>query len=84
MSLEKSVHPGMRNILIIQAEDDDVVNYHNATLLNDALTKGNIAHKLILHRTGGHGFGAFPDQNKEMNHWFEEVLDWLKTNQIVQ
>lgn len=84
MSLEKSVHPGMRNILIIQAEDDDVVNYHNATLLNEALTKENIAHKLILHHTGGHGFGAFPDQDKEMSHWFEEVLDWLKTNQIIQ
>ena len=84
MSLERSVHPEMSNILIIQAEDDDVVNFHNATLLNDALTKGHISHQLILHQTGGHGFGAFPAQDKEMSHWFDEVLNWLKTNQIIQ
>lgn len=83
MSLERSVHPGMANILIIQAEDDDVVNYNNAVLLNDALNKENIAHKLILHRTGGHGFGAFPEKDKEMSNWFNEVLDWIKTNQII-
>ena len=83
MSLERSVHPGMANILIIQAEDDDVVNYHNALLFNEALGKGNIAHKLILHRTGGHGFGAFPEKDKEMSNWFNEVLDWIKTNQII-
>jgi len=79
MSLEKNVHSGMNNILIIQAENDPVVDYNNAVILDQALQKQNINHHLILHKTGGHGFGAFPDPDSEMNNWFEEVLKWVKS-----
>lgn len=79
MSLEKNVHSNMSNILIIQAQNDPVVDYHNSVLLDQALKTLKINHKLILHQTGGHGFGAFPAPNSDMKNWFEDVLNWLKT-----
>lgn len=84
MSLEKSVHSGMSNILIIQAIDDPVVNYNNAVLLDKALTESQIKHKLLLYKTGGHGFGAFPDENTEMKNWFQNVMDWLNKEAIIK
>lgn len=84
MSLEKSVHPGMDHILIIQAKDDPVVQYNNAVLMDEAMTKLHINHQLLLFNTGGHGFGAFPDQNSEMKNWFSDMLDWLKKEKIIK
>lgn len=83
MSLEKSVHLGMSNILILQAKDDPVVDFNNALLMESALQEKSIRSKLILYNTGGHGFGAFPPENSEFSSWFSDMLNWLKVNKIM-
>jgi acetyl esterase/lipase len=82
MSLEKNVTPNMANILILQAKDDQVVNYNNALLLDSALMAKSVDSKLILYNTGGHGFGAFPKINTEFHSWFSDMMIWLKEIKI--
>lgn len=82
MSLEKNVTSNMANILILQAKDDQVVNYNNALLLDTALMAKSVDSKLILYNTGGHGFGAFPPEQSEFYTWFKDMMIWLKEIKI--
>ncbi len=83
MSLEKNIHSEMENILIIQAIDDPVVDYHNALLMAEAVKKANISSKLLLYETGGHGFGAHPNPKDQIHTWFNDMIEWLKSEKII-
>lgn len=82
LSLEKNVRSDMPPIFIVQCKDDPVVDYHNALLLDSALTEADVRHKLILFDNGGHGFGISPERiksdNKSAGLWWKEFLIWHK------
>ena len=76
MSLEENVHHNMPPLLILQAKDDNVVNYNNSIMLTNNLTKAGIDHKFILYNTGGHGFGALPKKETDFAVWFNDFMKW--------
>lgn len=78
LSLEKHIPDNCPPVFIANCIDDNVVDYHNSVLLDDALTNKNIEHKYVQYQTGGHGFGASNEKGSdESQQWKNEFLDWL-------
>jgi predicted esterase len=62
----------------MNCNDDPIVHYHNAELLDSALTANNIPHHYEHYETGGHGFGATAAKTTpEAIVWKERFLEWL-------
>ena len=81
LSIEKHIHRNCPPVFLMNCDDDPVVDYRNAELLDSALTAKNIKHKYIQYKTGGHGFGASEDKgSEECRQWKNEFLKWLKEN----
>jgi predicted esterase len=56
----------------MNCDDDPIVHYHNAELLDSALTIMNIPHQYEHYHTGGHGFGVSAVKTSlEAIHWKE-------------
>lgn len=79
LSLEKHVHQGVPPVFLLNCVDDDVVDYHNAVLLDSALTANHVPHLYVQYETGGHGFGANPERMTEgtTDGWQAAFMDWL-------
>ena len=78
LSLENHVPPSCPPVFLMNCDDDPVVHYHNAELLDSALTANNIAHHYEHYRTGGHGFGVSEQKTtKEAIQWKDRFLKWI-------
>ena len=78
LSLEKHIPDNCPPVFIVNCVDDQVVDYHNSMLLDEALTEKNINHIYIQYQTGGHGFGASDTKGTdECRQWKNEFLKWL-------
>lgn len=79
MSLEKNVRTDMPPIFLVQCTGDKTVNFHNATMMDAALTAKNVPHEFLLFDEEGHGFGIsakkYPS-NKAWN-WCYRFVEWL-------
>ena len=64
-------------LLIIQAKDDTVVPFANATRMAEAAQKAGARAQLILYDRGQHGFGL-GDPNGETGKWLESFISWAK------
>lgn len=62
--------PGLGPTFLVHAEDDGAVPVGNSLALRDALDAQGAEVKLVLHPTGGHGFGFGPE------HGFATAPDW--------
>lgn len=79
LSLELHVPDDCPPVFLVNCQDDPIVKYHNAELLDSALTAHGIAHRYIQYRTGGHGFGASDSKGtEECRRWKDEFLRWLR------
>jgi acetyl esterase/lipase len=79
LSLENHVPDNCPPIFLMNCDDDPIVHYHNAELMDSALTVHNIPHHYEHYRTGGHGFGATPAKTTaEAIQWQERFLAWLR------
>ena len=79
LSLENHVPKNCPPVFLMNCDDDPVVNYRNAELLDSALTQHGIPHVYEHYRTGGHGFGVSEEKTtSEAIQWKERFLDWLK------
>lgn len=79
LSLEKHVFSSLSPVFLVNCEDDPIVDYHNAELLDSALSRQGVPHERIRYATGGHGFGANPQKmNQETAAWQDAFLAWLK------
>lgn len=79
LSLERHVPADCPPVFLVNCKDDPVVDYHNAILLDSALTARQIPHKYMLYETGGHGFGASDTKGTaECRQWRAQFLEWLK------
>ena len=79
LSMEKHVHQGMPPVFLLSCLDDHVVDYHNAALLDSALTAHHVPHHYVQYETGGHGFGANPEKMQEgtTDGWQATFIEWL-------
>ena len=79
LSLENHVPSNCPPVFLMNCDDDPVVDYRNAILLDSALTSMNIPHQYEHYRTGGHGFGVSEKKTtKEAIGWKEQFLKWLE------
>lgn len=79
LSLEKHIPDNCPPVFLVNCVDDQVVDYHNSILLDEALTNKNIEHRYIQYKTGGHGFGASETKGtNECRQWKNEFLKWLE------
>lgn len=79
LSMERHVRPDTPPVFLVSCQDDPVVDYHNAVLLDSALTVHKVPHRFLLFETGGHGFGADSTrQNEQTATWQDEFLKWIK------
>ena len=78
LSLEKHVPAGCPPVFLMNCDDDPIVHYHNAEMLDSALTAQHIPHQYEHYRTGGHGFGVSPEKTtEEAIQWKTRFLNWL-------
>ena len=78
LSLEHHVPAQCPPVFLMNCDDDPIVHYHNAEMLDSALTVHQIPHQYEHYRTGGHGFGVSPEKTTaEAIQWKERFLDWL-------
>lgn len=78
LSLEKHVPADCPPVFLINCHDDPIVHYHNAELLDSALTAKGVPHKYIQFKAGGHGFGASDKKcNTETKTWKQEFMNWF-------
>lgn len=79
LSLEHHVPAGCPPVFLMNCDDDPIVNYHHAELLDSALTRHGVAHHYEHYKTGGHGFGVSAEKTTtEAIQWKERFLAWLK------
>ena len=78
LSLENHVPANCPPVFLMNCNDDPVVHYHNAELLDSALTVHHVPHHYEHYQTGGHGFGATAEKTTaEAIRWKERFLAWL-------
>ncbi len=79
LSMELHVPESCPPVFLVNCYDDPIVHYHNAELLDSALTAKGITHRYIQYKTGGHGFGASEAKgSEECRQWRKEFLNWFK------
>jgi len=79
LSLERHVPADCPPVFLMNCLDDPIVDYHNAVLLDSALTAKQIDHRYIQFQTGGHGFGASEQEGTpECRQWKSMFLEWIK------
>lgn len=78
LSLEHHVTADCPPVFLMNCDDDPIVHYHNAEMLDSALTVHQIPHQYEHYRTGGHGFGVSPEKTTaEAIQWKDRFLVWL-------
>ena len=79
LSMERHVPDDCPPVFLVNCHDDPIVHYHNAELLDSALTAHHVPHQYIQYRTGGHGFGASEVKGTaECRQWKNAFLAWLR------
>lgn len=71
-----AVHKGMPPFLIIHGTKDDQVSFDQSPAMCEAMKKVGAACELITIEGGGHGMSGW--KAPEMQHWKQEMIDWLK------
>ena len=79
LSLEKNIPSDCPPVFLVNCQDDPIVQYHNAELLDAALNAQHVPHTYLQYRTGGHGFGASDTKGTpECRQWKMAFLSWIK------
>lgn len=79
LSLEKHVPKDCPPVFLMNCKDDPIVHYHNAELLDSALTARQVPHLFIQYERGGHGFGASSTKgSEESRQWKDTFLAWFR------
>ena len=84
LSVERHIPANCPPFFIVVCDDDPVVDYRNALLLDSALTRRAIPHHLFRCATGGHGFGVSDKKGSaESRPWKTHFIGWLKTMHLL-
>ena len=63
---------------LVHASDDDGVSPMNSIVFYDSLVSKKVPAEIHIYQSGGHGFGMFMKNNKEL--WMERCKSWMKFN----
>jgi len=63
---------------LVHASDDDAVNPMNSIVFYDSLVRNKIPAELHIYQSGGHGFGMFIKNTKEL--WMDRCKNWMHLN----
>ena len=70
---------GIRQPSAYTAEDDPAVPYQHSVMLQEALEKCGVPHKLKLGKVGGHGIGE--GRGSDVEGWIDEAVEfWREQN----
>jgi len=84
LSNETQVTPNTPPTLLVHAADDDAVPIENSRLMLAALQKNGVACELQEYPHGKHGFGYFPEPEKNrVPGWLDHAYAWLKAQGFV-
>jgi acetyl esterase/lipase len=65
-------------IFLANCKDDPIVHYHNAELMDSALTVHGKSHVFYQYPTGGHGFATTASKtSREAITWTDRFLEWI-------
>ncbi len=79
LSLEEHVPDDCPPVFLVNCKDDPIVHYHNAELLDSALTAHAIPHQYFQYYKGGHGFGASSTKGTpECRAWKDHFIRWFR------
>ncbi len=79
LSLEHHVPAQCPPVFLMNCDDDPVVHFHNAEMLDSALTRHHIPHQYEHYKTGGHGFGVSAQRTSlEAIQWKDRFIEWLR------
>lgn len=63
----------------LHCEDDPAVPYQHSVMLQEALEKCGVPHKLKLGKVGGHGIGE--GRGSDVEGWIDEAVEfWREQN----
>ena len=80
LSNELQVNEKTPPAFLFHSKDDSAVKYRNSEMYHEALQKHNIATKLVLFETGGHGYGL---GQGETAAWPKVCEDWLRKTKLI-
>ncbi|PYF75200.1 alpha/beta hydrolase [Pedobacter nutrimenti] len=80
-SAERHVDAATPFCFIFQAQDDRTVSVQHSLLFYQALLKNKVPSELHIFPKGGHGFGLHNKSTSES--WFEQMIQWLLSNQCI-
>lgn len=63
---------------LVHASDDDAVNVKNSIAFYDSLISKKVSAEMHIYQAGGHGFGMFMKNNKEL--WMDRCKNWMEFN----
>lgn len=63
---------------LVHASNDDAVNVMNSISFYDSLISKKVPAELHVYQTGGHGFGMFINNSKEL--WMDRCKSWMELN----
>jgi acetyl esterase/lipase len=79
LSLEENLHSDMPPIFLMQAKNDETVDYRNSLYFYQNAKKKKLSVKYLLYNCSGHGFGINPRKNKIAAQWTNECADWFNS-----
>lgn len=84
-SIEQNIPDNMPPTFVLACKDDDVVDFRNSEVLNNALFSKNINNCIFVQRTtGGHGFGMSPKvQPDAVSNLQWNLENWLKEIHVI-
>ena len=78
LSLQEHVPSDCPPVFLMNCLDDPVVDWHNAQMMDEALTNAGVEHTYIQYKTGRHGFGVSDVYGSEESRgWRRAFLEWL-------
>ncbi len=63
---------------LVHATDDDGVSPRNSMVFYDSLMNKKVAAEMHIYQTGGHGFGMYFKNSKEL--WMDRCKSWMEIN----
>lgn len=63
---------------LVHASDDDAVSPMNSIVFYNSLISKKVSAELHIYQSGGHGFGMYMKNNKEL--WMDRCKSWMQFN----
>lgn len=84
MSNDEQVDQSTPPTLLVHSKDDRAVPIANSELFLKAMGKHDVAGKLIIFETGGHGYGLGRGEGHETSAWPKQCIAWFESIGVME